>query len=324
MNDSTPSSSPLSVDLVIPLYNEEEALSPFHARLCAALEALPHAFTIYYVDDGSSDGTLKQLEALAAADRRIRVVELSRNFGHQAALTAGLQQTKGDWVVTLDGDGQHPPDLIGEMLRLGLSGYDIVLTQRVDEEKVSLFKRLTARGFYALVNRIGDTQIQPGAADFRLMSRAAVDALNSMPEYHRFIRGMVAWMGYRSVILPYQPPQRLGGRSKYSLRKMLNLASDAVFSFSLVPLYIGISVGGLFLLLALLEAVYVLSFWVTGQQSSLTPGWSSTIFVLLVVGGSLMITMGLIGMYVGYIFQEVKRRPVYLVRRILGGEDKDA
>lgn len=306
------------VAVVVPLYNEQEALGLFHAQLRRAIDPLPYRFTITYVDDGSNDDTAARLEALAAEDERVRVVELSRNFGHQAALSAGIDRAQGDFVITLDGDGQHPPELIPEMLTLAQQGYDIVLTQRLESGPASGFKRASSTLFYRALNRIGDTDILPGGADFRLLSRPAADALRSMPEYHRFLRGMVAWMGFRSVILPFTPPARLAGSSKYSLRKMLRLATDAVFSFSLVPLYIGISLGALMLLLALAEAVYVLSFWITGNTDRLAPGWSSLMFVLLIVGGFLMTTLGFIGIYVGYIFQEVKRRPLYLVRRQSG------
>lgn len=311
-----------SVSLVVPVYNEEEAVGAFHAQLQEAIAPLAYHFTIYYVNDGSSDGTQQALQQIANQDDCVVVVELSRNFGHQAALTAGLDMAEGDYVISLDGDGQHPPALIGEMLRLAEAGCDVVLTQRVEAEQPAgrpSFKRWSSEQFYRLINRIGDTQVLPGAADFRLLRRPVVLALRQMREYHRLLRGMVAWMGYRTVILPYHPPERLAGQSKYSLRKMLGLAMNAIFSFSLVPLYIGISVGALFLVLALAEMVYVLSFWVTGQQSGLAPGWSSLMFVLLVVGGSLMITIGFIGIYVGYIFQEVKGRPIYLVRRTTGG-----
>jgi len=157
--------------------------------------------------------------------------------------------------------------------------------------------------------------VQSGAADFRAMSRQAVEALKSMPEYHKFLRGMISWMGFRSAILPYHESQRIGGESKYSMAKMLRLAMDAIFSFSLAPLYVGLSLGALLLCLAVIEMIYVLSFWVTGRTSGLAPGWSSLMFVMLIIGGMLMILLGFVGVYVGYIFQEVKRRPVYLVRK---------
>jgi glycosyltransferase involved in cell wall biosynthesis len=319
MSESQPDA--IRVDLIIPIYNEEEVLADFHRQLAAAIDPLPYRFRILYINDGSSDDSGTVLEKIYENDDRVLVIELSRNFGHQSALTAGLDLSDGDYVISMDGDGQHPPELIGDMLKLALSGYDAVITQRLEEPKQSFFKKTTSRFFYKLINSIGNTRVLPGSADFRLLSRSFVDALRDMPEYHRFLRGMVAWAGYRSVILPFEPPARLAGKSKYSLRKMLALSMDAVFSFSLVPLYIGISAGAVMLILALAEMAYVLSFWITGRQSGLAPGWSSLMFVLLVVGGFLMITLGFIGVYVGYIFQEVKRRPIYLVRSILSANN---
>ncbi len=305
----------LAVDIVIPTYNEEGVVEQSYERLCAALASVPHDFTITYVNDGSTDGTAASLEALAARDPRVRAIELSRNFGHQAALTAGIDASTGEAVITLDGDGQHPPELIPQMVDLIAQGYDIVQGQRMDDAELDGAKKFTSAAFYRLLNVISGTRVEPGAADFRAMSRQAVDALKSMPEYHRFLRGMISWIGFRLVILPYHESTRIAGRSKYSARKMLRLAMDAIFSFSLAPLYIGLSMGGLFLCLAFLEMLYVLSFWVTGRTSGLAPGWSSLMFVLLIIGGMLMILLGFVGVYVGYIFQEVKRRPVYLVRK---------
>lgn len=302
------------VSIVIPVFNEQDALPAFHARLTGAVSSLPYEFHFLYVNDGSGDQTSRILEGLQQADPRLEVLELSRNFGHQAALTAGMAHAIGDYVITMDGDGQHPPAMIKDMLELAEQGYELVLTQRIEEQKNS-FKKWTSRTFYKFINWIGDTDITPGGADFRLMSRTVVDAINSMPEHHRFLRGMVAWAGYRKVILPFDVPERLAGTSKYTLRKMLRLSTDAVFSFSLVPLYISTTIGFLFLILALLESIYVLSFWVSGRQDLLVPGWSSTMFVLLIVGGSLMVALGIIGLYIGYIFQEVKGRPVFLVRK---------
>ena len=295
----------------------------FHQQLCAVVDGLLYRVGFVYVNDGSSDGTQAQLEALFAADERVRVIELSRNFGHQAAITAGLDQADADAVITMDGDGEHPPEMIPEMLALAQSGYEVVLAQRLEDQQATWFKRWTSNSFYKLINRIGDTQIKPGVGDFRLIQRNALVALKNLHEYHRFLRGMVAWMGYRTVILPYTPAKRISGESKFSLRKMLKLAMNAIFSFSLVPLYIAISLGGIFLLLALAEAVYVLRFWVLGLESGLAQGWSSLMFVLLIVGGTIMVTLGIIGIYLGYIFQEVKGRPVYMIRRILGKRDTE-
>ncbi len=305
----------LLVSLVLPVYNEAEVLEQTHARLRAVIDSLPERFLIYYVDDGSQDETPHILRRLAQEDPRIRILTLSRNFGHQAALTAGLDHAEGEIVISLDADGQHPPELIPEMIALIRQGYDVVQTQRIDVEQSLSFKRWSSALFYRLINMLSGTPILPGAADFRALSRQAVEALKSMPEYHRFLRGMVAWIGYRTVILPYRPQERLAGRSKYSLRKMLRLALDAIFSFSLAPLYLGLSLGMILLFLALLEMIYVLSFWISGNTSRLAPGWSSLMFVILIVGGMLMVLLSFIGLYVGYIFQEVKRRPVYLLRK---------
>jgi polyisoprenyl-phosphate glycosyltransferase len=305
------------VGIVVPVHNEEEVLLAFHQLLTESLQGLPYQFLIYYVNDGSSDQTADILQQLSCRDERVTAIELSRNFGHQAALTAGIDAAEGDYIITMDGDGQHPPAMIPAMLELAAAGYDLVLTQRDDQAAGSAFKRQTASLFYRLINRVGDTQVLPGGADFRLMTRIAADGLKQMREYHRFLRGMVAWMGFRTVILPYSPPQRLAGKSKYTLHKMLRLASNAIFSFSLVPLYIGLSLGALMLFLALVEMIYVLSLWVGGNQQSLAPGWSSLMFVLLVVSGILMILLGFIGVYVGFIFQEVKGRPIYLVRQVV-------
>ncbi len=304
----------LRVDIVVPVYNEAGVIDQTHARICKIVDNLPHDFKLIYVDDGSSDGTVDTLRKIADNDPRISLLELSRNFGHQAALSAGMDASLGEVVITMDGDGQHPPEMIPQMLDLIAQGYDVVQTQRMDEAQPASFKKWTSVFFYRLINSISGTRVLPGTADFRALTRQAVDALKQMPEYHRFLRGMVSWIGYKTIILPYQPEERISGVSKYSLSKMVRLAMDAIFSFSLVPLYIGLSFGALLFCLAALEMVYVLSFWVTGRTSSLAPGWSSLMFVILIVGGMLMALLGFIGVYVGYIFQEVKRRPIYLIK----------
>jgi len=308
-----------TVDLVIPVFNEVGVVEQTHKRIRAVIDGLPHDFTIYYVDDGSDDGTPTALKALD--DARVKVLELSRNFGHQAALTAGIDASQGDIVISMDADGQHPPEMIPEMIDLVEQGYDIVQAQRIDDVQGYSFKKVTSELFYSLLNKISGTHIQPGAADFRALSRQAVDALKSMPEYHRFLRGMIAWMGFSSVLLPYHEPKRAAGKSKYSLGKMFRLASDAIFSFSMVPLYIGLSMGGFFFLLAFAQIIYVLNFWFRGASDQLEPGWSSLLFFLLIASGIIMVLLGFIGVYVGYIFQEVKRRPVYLIKKEEKRED---
>ena len=312
----------LRIDVVVPVYNEEQVVGEFHRRLMGVVGVLrrEHAVGIYYVNDGSRDGTAARLAKLAADDADVTVIELSRNFGHQAALTAGLDRAQGDVVITLDGDGQHPPDLIPQMVDLYRAGYEVVLTQRLAADRAR-FKRWTSDGFYRLLSLISDTPITDGSADYRLVSRPVLAALRGMREYHRFLRGMVAWAGFRTVVLPYAEQPRIGGATKYSPGRMGRFAADATFSFSLVPLGVAIVVGFLFLVLAAAEALYVLSFWLTGRQHLLIPGWSSLMFMVLIVGAALMIAVGLVGIYVGYIFQEVKRRPVYVVRAVHGRTD---
>jgi glycosyltransferase involved in cell wall biosynthesis len=309
------SSNKITIDLVIPIFNEEGVVEHTHKRICDVADSLAYDIHFIYVDDGSRDGTVDTLRKIADNDQRVTLLQLSRNFGHQAALTAGMDASRGDVVITLDGDGQHPPEMIPQMLGLIAQGYDIVQTQRMDAAQPASFKKWTSGFFYRLINVISGTQIVPGTADFRALTRPAVDALKAMPEYHRFLRGMVSWIGYSMVILPYQPAERISGVSKYSLSKMIRLAMDAIFSFSLMPLYLGLSLGGVFFCLAAVEMAYVLSFWVTGRTSNLAPGWSSLMFVILIVGGTLMALLGFVGVYVGYIFQEVKHRPIYLLKK---------
>jgi len=310
-----PRKSHLSIDIVIPVFNEAGVVEQTYSNLCAVIDSLSNDLTIYYVNDGSTDSTSETLAALAKRDKRIQVIELSRNFGHQAALTAGIDASRGDLVITMDCDGQHPPELIPDMVNLFKQGYDVIQGQRGDAVAMGAFKKWTSEGFYKILNLISGTRVLPGAADFRAMSRQVVDALKSMPEYHRFLRGMIVWMGYRSVILPYHEPERIAGKSKYSMGKMIRLASDAIFSFSLMPLYIGLSAGFVFIILALVQMFYVLILWLTHQTNRIVPGWSSLMAVLLIASGIIMILLGFIGVYVGYIFQEAKHRPIYLIRR---------
>ncbi len=296
------------------MFNEEASCGGFYDELVPVINSLPYRFELIFVNDGSADRTQQILESILEKDRRVQIIQLSRNFGHQAALCAGLENASGDYIITMDGDGQHPPRLIPEMIQLAENGYDIVQTQRLDDEEKSSFKKRTSKWFYQLINQIGDTKTLPGGADFRLITKQVLDNLLAMPEYHRFLRGMVSWLGFRSVVIPFHPEERLAGESKYSLKKMLKLGSDAVFSFSLVPLYVGLSAGGIFFILAVIEVIYVLSFWISGRSAELTPGWSSLMFMMLIIAAVLMILLGFIGIYVGYIFQEVKHRPVFVIK----------
>ena len=304
----------LKIDLIIPVFNEAEAIEKTYADIRQVVDVLPYDFNFIYVDDGSNDGTADTLRRIGANDPRVTLLQLSRNFGHQAALTAGMDASEGDLMISMDGDGQHPPEMLPKMIDLITQGYDIVQAQRIEDDRAMSFKKVTSNFFYWLINKISGTQVLQGAADFRALSRNALNGLRSMHEYHRFLRGMISWMGYNSVILPYHEPARIAGKSKYSLGKMFRLASDAIFSFSLAPLYIGLSAGFLFFILAGAQLIYVLSLWLTGNTQRVEPGWSSLMGILLIASGIIMILLGFIGVYVGYIFQEVKRRPIYLLK----------
>jgi polyisoprenyl-phosphate glycosyltransferase len=316
-NSSGTKDKPLKrLDIVIPVYNEADCLTVLYRRLLTVLSALEYETRIVFVDDGSKDETVSIIREWVSSNPQISLIELSRNFGHQNALTAGLDFANGDVVLTMDGDGQHPPELIPDLLKLYEKGNDIVLTQRLQSEGASTFKDLTSRGFYSLISQISDIELIPASADFRLLSRSVVLGMRGMREQHRFLRGMVAWMGYQVAIYPFTAPQRIAGSSKYSILKMLRFARDAIFSFSLAPVWFSFILGGIFLLFSFFEILYVLSFWLTGNHSQLEPGWSSLMFVTLFMGGLLFVLLGIIGYYTGLIFQEVKRRPLYFVRNI--------
>jgi dolichol-phosphate mannosyltransferase len=297
-------------------------------RTDTPLQALNLMNDVTYVEAARKLAERVMTEKTAPADRLTLAFRLATarkpTETELVILSAGLDAFDADVVIMMDGDGEHPPSLVPEMIRLFESGYDIVHTQRLDRGRGGFFlKRLTSRGFYWTINRLGETRIAEGSADFRLMSHEAVQALRRLPEYHRFYRGMVQWIGFSSVVLPFVPEERIAGKSKYSLRKMLRLAADGMFSFSLAPLRLGLLAGGVFLLLAAFEIVYVLSFWVRGDHTKLVPGWSSMIVMVTVSSGISMFLTGILGIYVGMIFQEVKRRPLYLVKGWTPDRDRD-
>jgi dolichol-phosphate mannosyltransferase len=298
-----------SIDIVIPVYNEGPFIESFHTHLVSQLTPLGIPFKIIYVNDGSKDDTQEHLLKLVSADILVQVIELSRNFGHQAALSCGLEASTADLVITMDGDGEHPPEKIPEMISLAQQGYDQVLTQRDEAQTASKFKQWTSDGFYRLLTMITSTPIQEGVGDFRLMSRPVVDALNSMPEVHRFLRGMVAWVGFKTVILPYSPAKRIGGSSKYTFRKMVTLAINAIYSFSLAPLTAVTIAGILFLIAALIVGIIGII------QAASDPTWQPLlVFLILFCTGAVLTSMGSIGLYASLTFQQVKQRPVYIIR----------
>lgn len=313
----TPSAHPY-LSIAAPCFNEEEVIGSFYQQLTAVVSGLGCSYEIILVDDGSTDRTPAILAEMASADATLSVLALTRNFGHQVALTAALDHAQGDVVVMLDSDLQHPPALIPAMLALCHQGYDVVYAVRKSAEAVGLMKRLEAALYYAMFNRLSGVQITPGAADFRLMTRRALDALNGMREQHRFLRGMVPWLGFPSAHITFDAPARPAGSSKYTLVKMLGLGLRGIVSFSTLPLQVITLLGVAATSLACLYFGYVLARWLIIGDLAL--GWGSLMSVVLLLGGLQLISMGVIALYTGLILEEVKQRPLYVLKqKIVGG-----
>ncbi len=322
---STPNSGErrMLLSVVIPCMNEREVLRETNHRLITVLEKAPVNFEIIYVDDGSTDSTPDLLRELQARDPRLRAIRFSRNFGHQVAITAGLEHASGDAVVIIDADLQDPPEVILEFLAMWLDGYDVVYGVRTERDGETAFKRWTAKFFYRFISRLSETRIPLDTGDFRLMDRRAVDALLSMPERDRFVRGMVSWLGFSQVAVPYRRAPRAAGTTKFSLFKMLRFALDGIFSFSILPLRVATWTGFAASALAIFGILVVLLERFIGVPG-LVKGWSSAVIAVLFIGGVQLICLGIIGEYVGRIYGESKRRPLYIVRERMGFETRNA
>ena len=317
-----PTEAPRSLTLlsvVAPVYNEEALIDQFYGRVCTALEGLN--FELVLVDDGSSDGTSEALDRIAAGDPRVRIVYLSRNFGHQTALTAGLDHACGDAVVMLDADLQDPPELIPRMLDHWRAGCDVVYAVREEREGESRFKLATAHWFYRLFDKLAQVELQQNSGDFRLLDRRALDALLSMRERNRFLRGMTVWVGYRQAAVPYKRDPRYAGETKYTLPKMVKFSLDAISSFSHRPLQLATLLGFMISTLAFVAIPVVIVLRIVG---SYLPGFGAVTIAVLLLGGIQLIAIGIIGEYVGRIYDEVKGRPLYLVRARRNMADPDA
>lgn len=306
-----------SLSVAIPCYNEEANLAPLLARVTAMLEGTGLAWEVVLIDDGSRDGTALQLADWSLREPRVRAVLLSRNFGKEAALSAGLRAARGDVVVLMDADLQHEPELVPTMLQCWRDGADVVYTRRTDRHTEPWFKRVFTRLFYRLLNATHPrVRIPPDAGDFRLLDRRVVDALNALPEHTRFMKGMYAWVGFRTHELPYVPAARTAGRSHYNLRQLGSLSLSGITAFTTWPLRASSIVG---MLLALLAFSY--GFWLTlsyllfGTDVS---GWTTIVVSMMLLSGVQLVSLGVLGEYVARIFEEVKGRPIYLVRQELG------
>ncbi len=299
------------LSIVIPVFNEAANLEVLYSALTDVLVETKLVYEIVFIDDGSSDGTFDAVRGLHAKDKQVKGFSFSRNFGHQVALFAGLAQAKGDIVISMDGDMQHPPSMIPVLLAKYEEGYDIVNTKRIDAQSTGLFKRLSSRWYYGMLNALSDVPIEPAAADFRLMNRKAVDALNSLPETHRFTRGLVGWMGFKQAIIPYQAADRHAGASKYTFFKMLRFGLDGIVSFSVKPLRIAFYTGVMVSIAALLYAAYAI---VQHFLGATVEGWTSILVSVLFIGGVTLLSLGVIGEYIARIFNEVRRRPMYFFK----------
>lgn len=311
-----PEARPPEVSVVAPAYNEEEVIARFCQTVREVLEALDVTFEIIVVENGSWDGTLAELRRLRAGDDRIHYVSLSRNFGHQGGLLAGLEQSRGQVVVTMDADLQHPPQLLPEMIRLWRQGYEVVNTFRREDPSLPRVHYWTKRIYYRLLSMLSGLDLASGQTDFRLMNRQALNALLAMPERGKFLRGLAAWIGFRQNGVTYDVPPRLAGHSKFRFSDLFRFGLDGIFSFSIIPLRLFTLLGVVVSLASLAHVLYTLVVWVhmkfTGFQ--IPPGWFSLASGIFFLGGVQLLGIGLLGEYVGRIYREVQHRPVYLVR----------
>ena len=307
------------LSVVLPVKDEAPVIPDLIARLTSALEALGESWEVILVDDGSRDSSWALLEDAANHDERIRAIRFSRNFGHQIALSAGLRLASGDAVVTMDSDLQHPPELIGSLLARAAEGYDVVYAVRSATDTEGWFKRESARLFYWLFGRLTALDLPQAGGDFRYMSRRVVDALLTMPERHRFLRGMTSWVGFEQAMVEYERQPRAAGSSKYTLRKMLAFGWDAVVSFSSLPLRVASVLGLVISFLGLLYLAYVVAVRLFTEQA--VAGWTSVVAAVIVLGGVQLLCLGIIGQYLGRVFDEIKARPLYLVAEDTSSRD---
>jgi polyisoprenyl-phosphate glycosyltransferase len=301
----------MDLSIVIPVFNEVESLPALVSSLCRTMNATRHSYEVIFIDDGSTDGTTELLRRTANENSNVKVLFFSRNFGHQAAITAGLDFASGKAAAVMDADLQDPPELLPEMLTLLEQGYDVVSAQRMTRRGEGLIKRFTARLFYWLMRKMVDERVRPEVGDFRLFSRRAVVAIRQLREQHRFMRGMVAWLGLREVILPYDRNPRVAGTTKYSVWKMIRFAWTAISSFSALPLRLSVFLGLFVAACGVGYAVY--SVFALTVLHATVPGWTSLVCLNIIFSGATLVAIGLVGEYVARIYEEAKGRPLYIV-----------
>jgi dolichol-phosphate mannosyltransferase len=299
------------LSIVVPLFNEEPNLIPLYEKLTKITNTISNNYEIIFVDDGSTDTSFSIIKKISSDDKHVKGISLSRNFGHQAALTAGLESAKGKTVAMMDADLQHPPELIKEMYKLYLQGFDVVNTRRMETKVNGYFKSISSRWFYKFLNTLSDFPIEPSSADFRLVSAKALEAFLQMRERNRFTRGMVNWVGFKQTYLSYTASERNAGSSKYTLKKMLSLGLNGITAFSSKPLRMAFYAGLLIFLFGIIYAIYAIVEYFSGKT---IPGWTSILLSVLIIGGFQLLSLGIIGEYIARIFNEVKARPLYLIK----------
>ena len=314
MNLPTPAPTRCILSVIVPAYNEEEVLPIFHARLLAAMAVLPELvdrWEVIYINDGSKDATLRILTSIQQHDAAVGIANLSRNFGKEAAMSAGLKLARGDAVILIDADLQDPPELIGEMVRVWQQGADVVNMRRSSREGETWFKKASAAWFYKVINWLSDVHIPENVGDFRLLSRRAVDALNQLPESNRFMKGLFAWIGYKQVVVEYARHPRAAGQTKWPYFKLLNFAMEGITGFSVIPLRLASYAGFLTAVSAFVYALFLLvKILLVGES---VRGFPTLILTILILGGLQLMAMGIIGEYLGRLFMESKHRPLYLL-----------
>lgn len=310
------------ISVVVPMYYEEEVAKECYSRLKGILEKIEnYNYEIIFINDGSKDKTLPILMEIADKDKNVKVISFARNFGHQCAVTAGLQYVTGDAIVIIDADLQDSPELIPDMLKLWEDGNDVIYGKRKSREGESKFKLLTASMFYKTLNALSDVEIPKDTGDFRLVDRKVVDVINSLPEHNKFLRGLFSWVGFKQTPFEYERKERFAGKTKYPLKKMLKLAQDGIFSFSTKPLRIVGTMGIISIAISIIILIYAILSYIF-NWNNLAAGWTSLMVTMTFLSGMILISLWMIGEYIGRIYDETKRRPQYIIEKTINIDEK--